>query len=97
MLVMPADPESTGWVAAIPAAVGIGGGGTGLLRLHTRQSENTTRIKALEARQNDHDGKILGTHTTVTRLDGRTERVESDVKAIRDMLERWRDTQGNGR
>lgn len=26
---MPADPESTGWVAAILAAVGIGGGGTG--------------------------------------------------------------------
>ena len=94
---MPADPESTSWLTAILAAIGIGGGGTGFLRLHTRQSENTTRILALEKRQADHDGKILGTHTTVTRLDGRTERVEGDVKAIRDMLERWRDAQGRGR
>ena len=82
---MPADPDSTSWMAGMLAAIGIGGGGS-LLGMFAKQSNHAARINQLEEDRRLHGIKIDKTHTTVTELKGITERTEKDVTSILSLL-----------
>lgn len=78
---MPTDPETPSWIAGMLAAVGVGGGFP-LLRMFATQSSHSTRLDQLEKERDEHSAQIQDTHTTVTRLDERTEHIQSDVSEI---------------
>lgn len=82
---MPADPESTGWIAGALAAMGFGGS-VPLLRMFAKQSDHGARIKQLEDDRKVHGIKIDKTHTTVTELKVISERTETDVASILGLL-----------
>lgn len=90
---MAADPEATGWIAAILSALGINA--AGWVRLNVKQGQHDVRIQALETERRDHARKIDDTHTTVTQLGTKMERVDEKLGDIKSMLEGWRDRGGS--
>lgn len=82
---MPADPESTGWIAGALTAMGFGGG-VPLLRMFAKQSDHGARITRLEDDQKAHGVKIDKTHTTVTELKIISKRMEADVASILGLI-----------
>ena len=79
---MPADPDATGWAAAIAALFGAGGGGAALVKQIRSQAQTEQRVSALEQevtnlRKKDekHDDQFLKIERTLGGLDEKTEAI----------------------
>ncbi len=79
---MPADPDATGWAAAIAALFGAGGGGAALVKQIRSQAQTEQRVSALEQEVTDlrkkdekHDDQFLKIERTLGGLDEKTDAI----------------------